>query len=138
MPAGTIGRVQSPRIIRIGGDVAAELPEVLAQLGLSRPLIVTDPKLAELHLPTVTDFLEQAGLGFGLFDNVVEDPTDVCVEEGLAAFRSGNFDCVIGFGGGSPMDAAKAISFMAVNPGHVRDYKAPCQIDRSGVPIILI
>ncbi|MEM9426964.1 MAG: iron-containing alcohol dehydrogenase [Pseudomonadota bacterium] len=138
MQTGTLGRVQSPRIIRIGGGVAAETAEVLGQLGLSRPLIVTDPKVAELHLTTLTDVLDAAGLKWGLFDQVVEDPTDTCVDAGVAAFHAGTYDCVIGFGGGSPMDAAKAVSFMAVNPGHVRDYKAPAQIDRSGVPIILI
>lgn len=138
MQTGTLGRVQSPRIIRIGGGVAAETAEVLSQLGLSRPLIVTDPKVARLHLTTLTDVLDAAGLNWGLFDQVVEDPTDTCVDEGLAAFRAGDYDCVIGFGGGSPMDAAKAVSFMAVNPGHVRDYKAPAQIDTCGVPIILI
>ncbi|MEM9342161.1 MAG: iron-containing alcohol dehydrogenase [Pseudomonadota bacterium] len=138
MQTGTLGRVQSPRLIRIGGGVIAEVAEVLAQLGLSRPLIVTDPKVAELHLPKLTDVLDQAGLAWVVFDGVIEDPTDVCVDAGLAAFRAGDYDCVIGFGGGSPMDTAKAVSFMAVNPGHVRDYKAPTQIDRCGVPIILI
>ncbi|MEL6572194.1 MAG: iron-containing alcohol dehydrogenase [Pseudomonadota bacterium] len=138
MQTGTLGRVQSPRIIRIGGGVADETAEVMGQLGLSRPLIVTDTGVAQLHLTILTDGLDRAGLAWGLFDKVVEDPTDVCVDEGLSAFRAGNYDCVIGFGGGSPMDTAKAVSFMAVNPGHVRDYKAPVQIDRRGVPIILI
>lgn len=138
MQSGTLGRVQSPRIIRIGGGVATETAEVLAQLGLSRPLIVTDTGVADLHLSTLTDVLARAGLGWGVFDQVVEDPTDTCVDAGLAAFRAGDFDCIIGFGGGSPMDTAKAVSFMAVNPGHVRDYKAPTQIDRCGVPVILI
>ena len=138
MLTGTIGRVQSPRIIRIGGGVAAETAEVLGQLGLSRPLIVTDPKVAELHLATLTDPLDQGGVAWGVFDGVVEDPTDTCVDDGIAALRAGDYDCVIGFGGGSPMDTAKAVSFMAVNPGHVRDYKAPTQIDRCGLPIILI
>jgi alcohol dehydrogenase class IV len=130
--------VQSPRIIRIGGGVAAEAADVLKQLGLARPLIITDPKVAQLHLSKLTDVLDKADLDWGLFDQVVEDPTDVCVDAGLAAFQSSDYDCVIGFGGGSPMDTAKAVSFMAVNPGHVRDYKAPTQIDRCGVPIILI
>lgn len=138
MQTGTLGRIQSPRIIRIGGGVAGETAETLAQLGLSRPLIITDTAVAQLHLHTLSDVLDKAGLVWGLFDLVVEDPTDVCVNAGLAAFRAGNYDCVIGFGGGSPMDTAKAVSFMAVNPGHVRDYKAPAQIDRCGVPIILI
>lgn len=135
----TIGRVQSPRIIRIGGGVAAEVAEVLAQLGLSRPLIVTDGNLAQLgHLARVTDVLDGAGLDWGLFDGVIEDPTDECVDAGLAALAGGTYDCIIGLGGGSPMDTAKAVSFMAVNPGHVRDYKAPRQIDRCGLPVILI
>ncbi len=49
-----------------------------------------------------------------------------------------NMICIIGLGGGSPMDTAKAISFMSVNAGHVRDYKAPTQIDACGPPVILI
>lgn len=134
-----IGRVQSPRVIRIGGGVAREVGEVLGQLGLSRPLIVTDENLVALgHVQTVTDVLDASDKVWHIFDKVVEDPTDICVDEGLAAFRGGDFDCIIGFGGGSPMDTAKAISFMSVNPGHVRDYKAPTQIDRCGPPVILI
>lgn len=134
-----IGRVQSPRIIRIGGGVALEVAEVLGQLGLSRPLIVTDANLVALgHVQTATDVLDAANIAWTTFDGVVEDPTDVCVEAGLSAFRAGDFDCIIGLGGGSPMDTAKAISFMSVNPGHVRDYKAPRQIDRCGPPVILI
>jgi alcohol dehydrogenase class IV len=130
-----IGRVQSPRVIRIGGGVASELGDVMAQLGLSRPLIVTDPNMAPLgHLKRITDQLPS----YGLFDRVIEDPTDACLDEALAAFRADKYDCVIGFGGGSPMDTAKAVSFMSVNPGHVRDYKAPAQIDRCGVPVIAI
>lgn len=138
MKTGTIGRVQSPRIIRLGAGVADETADVLLQLGLSAPLIVTDPTVAKLHLGRLTDGLDRAKLRWGVFDQVVEDPTDVCVDAALSDFRSGDYDCVIGFGGGSPMDTAKAVSFMAVNPGHVRDYKAPVQIDRCGVPIILI
>ncbi|MCK0097425.1 iron-containing alcohol dehydrogenase [Yoonia sp. F2084L] len=139
MSVDSIGRVQSPRIIRIGGGIALEVAEVLSQLGLSRPLIVTDKNLMTLgHVATVTDVLDSAGLSWRVFDQVVEDPTDRCVDDGLAVLRSGDFDCIIGLGGGSPMDAAKAISFMSVNPGHVRDYKAPRQIDRCGPPVILI
>lgn len=139
MSLDVIGRVQSPRIIRIGGGVATEVAEVLTQLGLSRPLVVTDTNLMALgHVATVTDVLDGAGIVWGIFDKVVEDPTDSCVDAGLAVLRSGEFDCIIALGGGSPMDAAKAISFMSVNSGHVRDYKAPRQIDRCGPPVILI
>lgn len=135
----SIGRVQSPRIIRIGGGVGREIAEVLGQLGVSRPLIVTDSNMDALgHLGVITDVLKNAGMVFGVFDGVVEDPTDACVDAGLLALRAGDYDCIIGFGGGSPMDTAKAVSFMDVNPGHVRDYKAPTQIDRCGLPVVLV
>ncbi|MEM7216331.1 MAG: iron-containing alcohol dehydrogenase [Pseudomonadota bacterium] len=134
-----IGRVQSPRIIRIGGGVSAELAEVLKQLGLSHPLIVSDKNLKSLgHVGKITATLDQNGVPWCLFDDVVEDPTDTCVDAGLAALAKSQYDCIIGFGGGSPMDTAKAISFMAANGGHVRDYKAPAQVDKCGVPVILI
>lgn len=134
-----ISRIQSPRIIRIGGGIAAELPEVMAQLGVQRPLIVTDAGLVALgHVARLTGYLDGAGIAHAVFDAVVEDPTDTCVDEGLAALAAGSYDCIIGFGGGSPMDTAKAISFMAVNGGHVRDNKAPTQIDRCGLPVIAI
>ena len=139
MTSAQIGRVQSPRIIRIGGGVAKETADVLHQLGLSRPLIVTDKGLVALgHLQTITNVLEAGNIACSVFDGVVEDPTDTCLDAGLAAYKAGEYDCIIGFGGGSPMDTAKAISFMSVNPGHVRDYKAPTQIDRCGPPVILI
>ena len=134
-----IGRIQSPKIIRIGGGVAKEIADVLKQLSLSRPLIVTDKNLVELgHVNLVLEILKKYNISWSVFDGVVEDPTDQCVDAGLGVFNSGSFDCIIGVGGGSPMDTAKAISFMSVNNGHVRDYKAPNQIDLCGPPVILI
>ena len=134
-----IGRIQSPKIIRIGGGVAKEIIDVLQQLSLSKPLIVTDPNLVKLgHVDLILSILEKNNIIYGLFSDVVEDPTDVCVDAGLEVFNNGVYDCIIGLGGGSPMDTAKAISFMSVNLGHVRDYKAPNQIDLCGPPVILI
>ncbi|MFT5798560.1 MAG: alcohol dehydrogenase class IV [Candidatus Azotimanducaceae bacterium] len=134
-----IARIQSPRVIRIGGGIASEAGEVLQQFGLSKPLIVTDTNLIKIgHVKTLADILEASNIHAHIFDGVIEDPTDTCVDEGITALNAGDYDCIIGFGGGSPMDTAKAISFMAVNSGHVRDYKAPLQIDKCGLPIILI
>ena len=134
-----IGRIQSPKIIRIGGGVAKETANVLKQLSLSKPLIVTDKNLVELgHVDLILKILEKYNISWSIFDEVVEDPTDQCVDKGLKIFKIGSFDCIIGLGGGSPMDTAKAISFMSVNNGHVRDYKAPTQIDLCGPPVILI
>jgi alcohol dehydrogenase class IV len=134
-----IGRIQSPKIIRIGGGVAKEIVNVLKQLSLSNPLIVTDQNLQKLgHLDLILNILDKNKISYGLFSDVVEDPTDACVDAGLHVFKSAEYDCIIGLGGGSPMDTAKAISFMSVNAGHVRNYKAPAQIDVCGPPVILI
>ena len=134
-----IGRIQSPKIIRIGGGVAKEIVNVLKQLSISNPLIVTDQNLQKLgHLDLILNILDKNKISYGLFSDVVEDPTDACVDAGLQVFKSAEYDCIIGLGGGSPMDTAKAISFMSVNAGHVRDYKAPAQIDVCGPPVILI
>ena len=139
MLSENIGRIQSPKIIRIGGGVAKETAAVLKQLGLSKPLIVTDKNLVEIgHVDLVLNNLDSHKISCSIFDLVVEDPTDQCVDLGLEVFNNGSFDCIIGLGGGSPMDTAKAISFMSVNSGHVRDYKAPNQIDLCGPPVILI
>ncbi len=134
-----IGRIQSPKIIRIGAGVSKEIVDLLKQLGLSKPLIVTDKNLVEIgHVGLILNILENQNISWGIFDGVVEDPTDQCVNAGLEVFNNGSFDCVIGFGGGSPMDTAKAISFMSVNNGSIRDYRAPNQIDLCGPPIILV
>ena len=90
------------------------------------------------HLDLILNILDKNKISYGLFSDVVEDPTDACVDAGLHVFKSAEYDCIIGLGGGSPMDTAKAISFMSVNAGHVRDYKAPAQIDVCGPPVILI
>lgn len=138
------GRVESPRLVRFGGGVASETADVLTLLGLSRPFVVTDANLVALgHAARITDGLDHAAMPWRLFDAVVEDPTDVCVEEGLAALGEDDHDCIVAVGGGSVIDAAKAISFMraarAIDPrAHVRDFKAPTQITRAGPPVIAV
>ncbi len=72
-----IGRIQSPKIIRIGGGVAQEIGEILEQLGLSNPLVVTDKNLLEIgHVDSILKILRRHNISYGIFDEVVEDPTD--------------------------------------------------------------
>ena len=139
MPQHFIEGVISPKIIRIGGGAVNETGEILEQLGLSSPLIVTDKTLVALgHVSQLTDILKDFKVKWTIFDQVIPEPTDICLAHGLQTFKSESFDCIIGFGGGSCLDLAKAISAMSVNSGHIRNYKQPKQINRPGVPIILI
>lgn len=66
--------------------------------------------------------LEQQNIRHETFDGITGEPTDRMIEEGLQIYRSRGCDLVIGIGGGSPLDSAKAIAAMAVNPGKIADY----------------
>lgn len=76
------------------------------------------------YLATVEAELHMAGVGTVLFDRVEANPLKSTVMAGAAAAREAGCDCVVALGGGSVMDAAKVIAFMATNPGDVWDYIA--------------
>ena len=131
--------INLPRIIRIGGGTLAELPAVLAQCGLSRPFVVTDRFLVESGLyARLEAVLTGAGIPVELFADTVEDPTVVSVEAALGRLRAGQADCVIGFGGGSPIDTAKAVAALALAPRPIPELKAPTQTDHPGLPIVAV
>ena len=131
----------APRKLLIGGGALAKLPALLAEFGLSRPLVVTDPWMVssgtvERALAPLTG----AGIATSVFSDTVPDPTDTVVKAGVEALRAGEFDCLIGFGGGSPMDTAKAIAILAAAaPGQsMRDFKVPASADRAALPVICV
>jgi alcohol dehydrogenase class IV len=131
--------ITTPRLMQIGGGAIAELPGVLARLGLSRPLIVTDPYIARCGiLDRATDLLAGAGVTSAVFADTVPDPTTDVVEIGAARLTEGDFDSLVAIGGGSPIDTAKAMSVLHANGGKMRDYKVPNDIPRIGVPIVAI
>ncbi|MFN6953897.1 MAG: iron-containing alcohol dehydrogenase [Acetobacteraceae bacterium] len=137
----TIATLVAPRLMLIGPGSVARLPEVLRRLGLTRPLVVSDPFLAGSGLlERALGPLRAAGIAPGLFADTVPDPTDTVVEAGLAVLRAGDYDCLIGFGGGSPMDTAKAMAILAAAPegAHIRAFKVPAEADRAALPLICV
>ncbi|PZU50196.1 MAG: alcohol dehydrogenase [Sphingomonas sp.] len=132
-------QIALPRILRVGAGASAELPDILAALGLQRPFIVTDGFLVHSGLiAPLLQGLTAAGLEPRVFADTVPDPTVASIEAGLAALQQGSHDCVIGFGGGSPLDSAKAIAVLAVHGGRMADYKVPHVQDAPGLPVIAI
>lgn len=131
--------INLPRVIRIGGGALNELPEALAQCGLTRPFVVTDAFLVQSGMVArMVGVLEAAGLSAQVFAETVPDPTVAVVEAALAALSGSGCDCVIGFGGGSPIDTAKAIAALALDPRPVPTMKAPAVTDVPGLPIIAV
>lgn len=108
------GNWNYPTSMRFGVGRISELPDACKQLGFKKPLLVTDPGLAKL--PMVLEAIARnkaAGLPTGLFSDIKGNPVAKNVEDGLKAFREGGYDGIIAFGGGSALDAAKTIAFMA-------------------------
>ena len=103
------------------GALEAALPE-LESLG-KHAFIVTDEVMVKLgNLSKVTDLLERCGIPYCVYDRIGGEPTDAMVEQGLALYRERGCDFLIALGGGSPLDAMKAIAALSVNGGHLRDY----------------
>jgi len=103
-----------PTAIRTGAGRVSELADVCRDLNMNAPLLVTDPGLA--GLPMVANAVancEAAGLSIALFSDIKANPTGSNVDAGIAAYRAGNHDGVIAFGGGSGLDAGKAIAVAA-------------------------
>lgn len=131
--------IHLPRAIRIGAGTLNELPEALAAFGLNKPLVVTDAWMAGSGvLERVQTILAKAGLSARAFTGVVPDPTVSSVEAALAFLKEGDHDCVIGLGGGSPIDTAKMVAVLARRGGSVSALKAPHQEDQPALPIVAI
>lgn len=129
----------SPRLLLVSAGAVRQIADVLAKFGLSRPLVVTDPFMVSSgHLRHCLDPLAAAGLAVRVFSDTVADPTDTVIEAGVAELNNGDFDCLIGFGGGSPIDTAKAMAILAAGGGKMRDYKAPFAADKGALPVIAI
>ncbi|MFF7986362.1 iron-containing alcohol dehydrogenase [Streptomyces sp. NPDC007901] len=134
-----ISSLSLPRILRVGGGAVGELGDVVAELGLRRPLLVTDAFLAgtgaaERLMATLGD----AGARPRLFVGTVPDPTTDSLGAGLTVLREHGADSVIGFGGGSPVDTAKALGLLGVQGGRMRDYKAPHTNLGPALPVIAV
>lgn len=103
-----------PTAMHSGEGRIKELPEFCRAYNINAPLLVTDPGLADL--PMVQDAIkscEDAGLSVGLFSDIKGNPTGTNVEDGIAVYRQDKHDGVIAFGGGSGLDAGKAVAVAA-------------------------
>ncbi|WP_085695995.1 iron-containing alcohol dehydrogenase [Pseudomonas sp. B26(2017)] len=128
-----------PRILQVGAKASQAIPDVLASLGCSRPLIITDKMMVQLgYAQNIQDVLAAKDITADVFADTVPEPTVASIQAGLEHTRSGSYDSIIALGGGSPIDSAKAISILAKFGGQMRDYKFPRQVNEQGLPIIAV
>jgi alcohol dehydrogenase len=125
--------------IVFGNGSFAGLAGHLGELKVSRPLVVLDGNLAGTGFgKKVSDFMEKEKIGFVLYDKAVPEPPIELADEGAKLARKRKCDGVVGIGGGSAMDLAKAISVLAVNPGKAEDYLGLNKVSGPGLPKIMV
>jgi len=117
--ATTLGGIR----VQFGRGVRGELLEALRELGVHRPMLVTDPGVrAAGRVDALAAELIDGGLAPIVFDAVEENPTTDHVDRGTEAARAHETDGLVGIGGGSAMDVAKGINFIFSHGGRMEDY----------------
>lgn len=128
-----------PKISLHGAGAIADMVKLLATKQWGKALIVTDGQLVQLGLlDTLFANLDSAQIPYTLFDRVFPNPTEELVQQGLAAYRDANCSYIIAFGGGSPIDTAKAIKILTANPGPSTAYAGVGKVTHAGVPLVAI
>ncbi|MEX0971394.1 MAG: iron-containing alcohol dehydrogenase [Paracoccaceae bacterium] len=113
-----------PTAVRFGAGRIAELGDACAQAGMKKPLLVTDRGLATLPVTARTlDIMAAAGLGRAMFAEVDPNPNEKNMQAGVAAYKAGGHDGVVAFGGGSGLDLAKMVAFMAGQTRPIWDFE---------------
>ncbi|WP_193368405.1 iron-containing alcohol dehydrogenase [Pelagibius marinus] len=143
-PQNLKGNWNYPTQMIFGPGRIKNLGQACKTLGMTRPLLVTDPGLA--GLPMVKEAIaanEAEGLPTGLFDAVKPNPVGHNVEEGVKAYKDGGHDGVIAFGGGSGLDCAKAVALMVGQSRPLWDFEDKGdnwkRVDPDGVaPIVAV
>ena len=106
----SISQFNFPTTIRFGAGVVKELPDYLKKNNIQRPLVVTDPNVAQLgFFKTIVDDLKAKGFAAEVFSKISKNPIKSDVYAGTDAYDNHKADCIVGIGGGAGLDVARAI-----------------------------
>jgi alcohol dehydrogenase class IV len=131
--------VNQPTRILFGVNAVKQIGEVIAGFGGHRVFLVADPGLKQAGIiKQVEDLLDAAKIPYTLFDKVTPEPGLKLADLGLKLAKKHKTDCVVGIGGGSALDIAKAVSILLTNGGKAEDYLGLGKIKLRGVPKIMI
>ena len=113
-----------PTAIRFGAGRISEIADACFVAGIKKPLLVTDRGLAGMEITQKTlNLLDDAGLGRAIFSDVDPNPNEKNAAAGVAAYKAGNHDGVIAFGGGSGLDLGKVVAFLAGQSRPIWDFE---------------
>jgi len=125
--------------LRVGPGVAGEIGAICAELGIRRPFIVTDPGLMTAGLVApVRDSTAARCESVSVFTEVTADPSEAVVMAALSQLRADNADGIIGLGGGSSMDVAKAVAVLAKGDQPLSALYGVDQVAGGRLPLVLV
>ena len=128
---------RSPERIYIGLGSIKVLGGEIERFGSHKPLIVTDPNMEKLgYVDKVKEHLQNVKVE--VFDGIRGEPSVKDLEHLAKRAREGEYDLIIGLGGGSAMDSAKIASVSVTNKGSIEDYIGVDKVKNKGLPLICI
>lgn len=131
--------VTQPTQIQFGTGAISNLAETVKSFNGSNVFLVVDPGLVEAGLISlITAPLKKAKIPFTVYDNIDPEPGLKLADKGTKIAKKAKCDCVVGVGGGSAMDVAKAIAILLTNGGKAVDYLGLGLIKKPGVPKIMV
>ena len=134
-----MNKIFAPNSITFGGGSLKEIANTLKTLEVDNPLIITDNNMVKLEIINpLKKYLTDNKISYDIFKDTIPEPTSESILEPVQILKEGKFDSIIAFGGGSPIDSAKAISALATYGGNISDYKFPFIFDKKSIPIIAI
>lgn len=139
MMAKKLNNFQTAGTVVIGTGAVKSVPDMVERLGGKKVLIITDSVIKEVGLlDELQAVLDEAGIEYGAFLGVEPEPRLEIVEECLKVIKEGEYDLLIGFGGGSSIDIMKSASILVTNPGTINDYIGVNLVPNKGLPMIAI
>lgn len=131
--------VTQPTSIRFGCGSIADLGTIVRNLNGTNVFLVADPGVLAANLmDRVTRPLESEKIPYTIFSDIDPEPGLLLADRGAELARQSGADCVVGVGGGSAMDVAKAVSILLTNGGSAEDYLGLGKIKNPGLPKIMI
>ena len=128
-----------PQDITVGKGSLAKLPESAKKLGGSHAFIISGPHLAKMGLvEKAADYLKTVDIKTDAFTEIEANPSVATVEKATEKFKESGADFIVAFGGGSPMDVAKAVGVVAKYGGSITEYEGAHKVPGPIIPLIAI
>jgi alcohol dehydrogenase class IV len=139
MDVHRIFRYELPTVIEFGNGAVKDLADHVKRLKGTKVLLVSDPGVQKAGMTDrLMEVLKGGDIPYVVYNDIEPEPDIEGVMRGRDAAKEEGCDCVVGLGGGSALDTAKAIGLMLVNGGHIRDYVGINKVPYKGAPVIAL